>query len=277
MTTPLSTATPATAMNPTAAGIENGRPRRLSASTPPTSASGHAGEHRDRVAQVAEHQEQHREDDRRAPSAPRARAACWRARSSRTGRPTPACTPCGQRDRLRDRVAAPRCTKLTRSRPRTLTSTSTRRCSDSRLITAGPSRLADGRPPTPAGPAWPVDEPTSSSPNASGVERRRRQQQHQVEAARALEDLAGGAPDARRLDDLQHRPAPACRSAPAAARSGLTSSSGSPSTRCTRQSPRPGTSRTTLPISSAVALSTVRSLAEDLDRPRRRASPRAAG
>ena len=40
MTTPLSTATPATAMKPTAAGIENGSPRSASASTPPTSASG---------------------------------------------------------------------------------------------------------------------------------------------------------------------------------------------------------------------------------------------
>ena len=40
MTTPFNTATPATAMNPTAAGIENGSPRRLSARTPPTSASG---------------------------------------------------------------------------------------------------------------------------------------------------------------------------------------------------------------------------------------------
>ena len=60
MTTPFSTATPATAMKPTAAGIENGSPRSISASDAADQRERHAGEHRDRVAQVAEHQEQHR-------------------------------------------------------------------------------------------------------------------------------------------------------------------------------------------------------------------------
>lgn len=40
MTGPLSTAMPDRAMNPTAAEIENGAPRRNTACTPPTSASG---------------------------------------------------------------------------------------------------------------------------------------------------------------------------------------------------------------------------------------------
>ena len=40
ITTPFSTATPESAMKPTAAEIENGMPRRMSAATPPVSASG---------------------------------------------------------------------------------------------------------------------------------------------------------------------------------------------------------------------------------------------
>ena len=40
MITPVSAATPASAMNPTAAAMEKGSPRTSSASTPPTSAKG---------------------------------------------------------------------------------------------------------------------------------------------------------------------------------------------------------------------------------------------
>ena len=40
MTTPLSTATPESAMNPTPAEIDNGMPRSSNAATPPVSASG---------------------------------------------------------------------------------------------------------------------------------------------------------------------------------------------------------------------------------------------
>ena len=64
MTTPLSTATPATAMKPTAAGIENGSPRSAQRQHAADQRERHVDEHGDRVAQVAEHQEQHREDDR---------------------------------------------------------------------------------------------------------------------------------------------------------------------------------------------------------------------
>ena len=63
MTTPLSTATPATAMKPTAAGIENGRLAQPQREHAADERERRAGEHRDRVAHVAEHQEQHPEDD----------------------------------------------------------------------------------------------------------------------------------------------------------------------------------------------------------------------
>src|SRR3546814_1739295 len=43
MTTPLSTATPDSAMNPTPAEIDSGIPRNASAATPPVSASGTPG------------------------------------------------------------------------------------------------------------------------------------------------------------------------------------------------------------------------------------------
>ena len=60
MTTPFSTATPATAMKPTAAGIENGSPRSAQRQHAAHERERDAREHRHRVAQVAEHQEQHR-------------------------------------------------------------------------------------------------------------------------------------------------------------------------------------------------------------------------
>jgi hypothetical protein len=59
-------------------------------------------------------------------------------------------------------------TKDTRSRPRTFTSTRTRRWSDSRLITEGPStglRSASAA----SGRSCPPGAPTRSSPNPSGV------------------------------------------------------------------------------------------------------------
>ena len=156
-------------------------------------------------------------------------------------------------------------TKLTRSRPRTLTSTSTRRCSDSRLMTAGPSvsRIVATEA---SGTSCPLGEPTSSSPNASGVSVARRQQQHQVEAARALEDLAR-----RSGRRARPRPPPARRSARDAVAGqalpvGLDLEQRQAQHALHAPGRRgPGTSRTTSPISSAVVLSTVEVLAEHLD------------
>ncbi len=46
ITSPFSTATPESAMKPTAAETENGMPRSARPNTPPARASGTAGEHR---------------------------------------------------------------------------------------------------------------------------------------------------------------------------------------------------------------------------------------
>ena len=62
ITTPFSTATPDSAMKPTAAEIENGMPRRSSAATPPGQRQRNPGEHDRGIRHRAEQEEEERED-----------------------------------------------------------------------------------------------------------------------------------------------------------------------------------------------------------------------
>ena len=125
----------------------------------------HAGEHRRHRAQLAEHEEQHGEDDPERHRHHDEQAILGAIEVGELPRPLEVIA--GRQ--LHRRLDAPPALVgvATRSRPRTLASTSTRRSSPSRKIVAGPSRssmLAS----CDNGTSVPLAPPTSKSPMACG-------------------------------------------------------------------------------------------------------------